>query len=214
MRWMPKAIPVMVAVIALDFTLVFGFESFRVLTSPVYGLDQTAFANLNYGIGRVFGFGSEGVIRLAAFFGAVYLTIAVVFTLHLATRVASLRGAPVSHDLLDAALILVVIVTIVASTPAVLQGQTDLIVQDRLPLWLVGLAATLSMIERLPEDDNAKPGVIERWWTRFLERRRRRDEQTVAPAIRPDGPAGHLNDLRSEAGMIIEPPPIVRSLKP
>ena len=39
-----------------------------------------------------------------------------------------------------------VISTIFAATPAIMQGASDILVQERLPLWLVGLAATFGAI--------------------------------------------------------------------
>ena len=56
---------------------------------------------------------------------------------------------------------LVVVSTIVVATPAILQGASDIMVQERLPLWLVGLAATLSMIERLPDADTRQAGLFD-----------------------------------------------------
>ena len=143
MRWLPKAIPILIAVIALDFAMVFGFEAWRIFTSPIYGLDKPVFANLIHGIGALADVKAQGLFKLAAFFGAVYLTTSLVFVLHIGSRIGALRGGRISHDLLDAGLILVVISTIVAATPAILSGATDILVQERLPLWLVGLAATL-----------------------------------------------------------------------
>jgi hypothetical protein len=216
MRWLPKAIPVLIAIIALDFALVFGVEAFRVLSSHIHGLDQPVFANLIYGLGRLFGVTGQGLLSLGAFFGGIYLTISVVFALHLATRIGALRGGRVSHDLLDAGLILVVLVTIVAATPAILAGATDILVQERLPLWLVGLAATLSMIERLPEMDAAaiRPNVFERLWARFAARRARAGGSTVAPAPRGTATAIRWDDLRAEGGLVAEPVPVARPFGP
>lgn len=213
MRWLPKAIPVLIAIIALDFALVFGFEAFRVLSSPVYGLDQPVFANLVYGIGRLFGIAGQGLFSLAAFFGGFYLTVSIVLALHLASRCRVAYGGRVSHDLLDAGLILIVLVTIVAATPAILKGATEILVQERLPLWLVGLAATLSMIERLPDTEaDARPGLIERIWARLAARRKPADNTIVAPALRNDRAAIRWDDLRTEGGMVLEPVPIARPL--
>jgi hypothetical protein len=214
MRWLPKAIPALIAIIALDFALVFGFEAFRVLSSPVYGLDQLAFANLVHGIGRLFGITGQGLFSLAAFFGGIYLTVSAVFMLHLASRAGALRGGRVWHDLLDAALILVVLVTIVAATPAILKGATDILVQERLPLWLVGLAATLSMIERLPETETVQPTFVERLWVRFAARRKRADSAVVTPALRGKETADRWDDLRTEGGLVIEPVPVARPIGP
>jgi hypothetical protein len=214
MRWLPKAIPVLIAIIALDFAMVFGFEAWRILASPIYGLEHLAFANLAYGIVSLFGWQKSSVFNVAAFFAAVYLTIAVVFMLHLASRIGALRGGRISHDLLDAALILVVGATMVAATPAILKGATEILVQGRLPLWLVGLAATLSMIERLPEGENRRTGLIERMWLRFAARRQSADDRLLSPAIRNNRPSIRWNDLRGEAGMAIRPASVVKSAGP
>ncbi len=214
MRWVPKAIPMLVAIIALDFALVFGFEAFRVLSSPIYGLDQLAFANLVHGIGQLTGLTGHGLYSLAAFFGGFYLTVSVVLTLHIATRIGALHGGRVSHDLLDAGLILVVFVTIVAATPAILKGATEILAQERLPLWLVGLAATLSMIERLPETETIRPNFIERHWARRVARRTRADSTIVTPALRSEGNAIRWDELRNAGGLLIEPAPVVRPLGP
>lgn len=212
MQWLPKAIPMLIAVIALDFALVFGFEAFRVLTSPIYGLDQPVFADLVYGIGRALGVARQGLFSLAAFFGGIYLTLSVVFALHLASRIRVAYGGQVSHDLLDAGLILVVLVTIVAATPAILAGATDILVQERLPLWLVGLAATLSLIERLPDADAPQSAFVERMAKRLYARRKRGDSTIVTPEVRGDGTAIRWDDLRTAGGMAIEPAPITRPL--
>jgi hypothetical protein len=214
MRWLPKAIPVLIAIIALDFALVFGFEAWRIFTSPIYGLDQLVFANLVHGIAGLAG-SKHWLFNIAAFFGAVYLTIAIVLTIHLASRIGALRGGRISHDLLDAGLILIVLATIVVATPAILKGASEILVQERLPLWLVGLAATLSMIERLPDADTRRPGYVERLWLRFAARRKRDDMSVVTPAIRSDAKAAsRWDDLRSEAGMVLQPAPVVKSAGP
>jgi hypothetical protein len=214
MRWLPKAIPVLIAIIALDFAMVFGFEAVRVLSSPIYGLGQNAFSNLVHGVAGLFGIGAQGLFGVAAFFGGLYLTIAVVFILHLASRIGAMRGGKVSHDLLDAGLILVVLVTIVAATPAIMKGASDILIQERLPLWLVGLAATLSMIERLPDTDSSRSGWIERFFERYAARRKRAGSTIVTPALRNNAGAGRWDDLRQASGMVIEPLPVPRPLGP
>jgi hypothetical protein len=202
MRWLPKAIPVLIAIIAVDFALVFGLDAWRILASPISGLDQPAFARVVYGLGKIASLGPDGLVMLATMFGVVYLVITVMLAMHLASRVQALRGGRISHDILDAALILVVISTLFAATPAMLQGATELLIQQRLPLWLVGLAATLSMIERLPEMDQTRPaGMWERAMARMLSRSHRDDTTYVTPAIREKGETARWSELRSEAGM-------------
>jgi hypothetical protein len=214
MRWLPKAIPVLIAVIALDFAMVFGFEAVRIFTSPIYGLDRLAFANVVYGIGSFAGLGAEGHINFAASLGAVYLTIAIIFALHIASRIGALRGGPVSHDLLDAGLILVVVATLVVATPAILNGASQILIQERLPLWLVGLAATLSMIERFPESETRPRSFVERLWLRYVARRKRAEGQMITPAVRDDGAAIRWDNLRGEAGMVMQAVKVPESDRP
>jgi hypothetical protein len=204
MRWLPTAIPILIAVIAIDFAMVFGFEAWRIFTSPVYGLDKPAFASLIYGIGRLADMKAQGLVKLAAFFGAVYLTTSLVFVLHIGSRIGALRSGRISHDLLDAGLILAVMSTLVAATPAILGGATDILVQERLPLWLVGLAATLSMIERLPEGDAPLPAFVERMALRLHARLSRADAQAVSPIARDGISPQRWADLRGERGMVID----------
>jgi hypothetical protein len=202
MRQLPKVIPVLIGIIAIDFTLVFGLEAFRILTSPISGLELPAFAHVIYGLGKIVKLGPDGLVMLATAFGAIYLAIAAMCGLYVSTRIQALRGGRISHDLLDAALILVVISTLLAATPAMLQGVTEFLIHQRLPLWLVGLAATLSMIERLPEMDETKPAAFwERTLTRVLTPRQHDETTFVAPAIREKEQPARWSELRGDAGM-------------
>jgi hypothetical protein len=208
MHWLPRAVPILVAITALDLAMVFGLEGVRVLGSPLYGLDQRSFSGLVHGIGWLIGVKGAGLFSIAAIFGMLYVTIAVVLALYIASRIAALRGAPIAHDLLDAGLVLVVIVTTVAATPAMLQGASEVWIHGRLPLWLVGLAATLSMIERLPEaDTRRRPLLFERSCARLIARYRNSRQFVVSPAIRDRRAPQRWNDLRGEAGMVIAPEP-------
>ena len=208
MRWTPKVIPILIAVIALDFTLIFGFEAWRILSSPMLGLERLGFANTVYAIGKWAGLQTTQHLPLAAFFGVISLAIAIMCSWYLATRAAALRGYRVSHDMLDAGLILIVVSTLVAATPAMLSGATELLIHERLPLWLVGLAATMSMIERVYEpDEQHKPGFVERWVSRFAARRGGKAEAYVSPAMR-EGLSARWDRLRDEAGYVVEPAPV------
>jgi hypothetical protein len=153
MRWLPKSIPYLVVSIAVYFVCHFGSEAFRILTSSVYGLDHPGFSNVVHGIGARLALDADGLIRLGAFLGAVKLTIAVLFAVYLCGRISSLFGREADHELVDAAVILIVSITVVAAIPAVLDRVGDVLGQYRLPLWLAGLAATLSMIERVMADE-------------------------------------------------------------
>jgi hypothetical protein len=153
MRWLPKSIPFLVASIALYFTFYFGIEAVSILMSPIYGLDQAGLAYIVHGIGRHLGLGPSGLMQLAAILGAVKLAIAMLFAVYLVSRLKALLGYETNHEIVDAAVILIVMTTVVAATPALFDGATNLLAQYRLPLWLAGLVATLSMIERVAADE-------------------------------------------------------------
>ncbi len=209
MRWVPRAIPVLIGLVALDFVLVFGFEAWRILTSPMLGLERLGFAHVIYGLGKLAGLEASQHLMLAALFGIVNLAIAVMLGLHLASRVGALRGHRIMHDTLDAGLILVVVSTLLAATPAILGGATEVLIQERLPLWLVGLAATLSMIERLPDAErNSPPIFMERWALRRIAKYKRKQYAFVSPAMRGNGRSLRWDMLRGDAGFIVEPAPI------
>jgi hypothetical protein len=152
MRWVPKSIPVLALAIASYFTLYFGMDALRILLSPVYGLDQPIFGSMAQGISRHVALGALSAFQVAAFMGAIKLAIAALFAIYLASRLRSWLGRETEHEIMDAAVVLIVIVTVMAATPALLEGDMDLLAQYRLPLWLSGLMATLSMIERAIAD--------------------------------------------------------------
>jgi hypothetical protein len=160
MRWLPRAIPCLVACIALYFALWFSIETLRIFLSPLYGLDDPAFAQTIRGIGRRADLGTAGLLKLAAFFGAVKLAIATLFAVYLVGRLRAIWRNDIEHEVLDAGLLLVVLVTVVAAMPALLDGTTNLLAQYRLPLWLAGLAATLSMIERFAEEEDGETNRV------------------------------------------------------
>ena len=62
--------------------------------------------------------------------------------------------ASIDHELLDAAALLAVCSTVVVAMPALLEATPQLLAPHRPALWLAGLAATLSMIERVAESED------------------------------------------------------------
>lgn len=165
-RWLPKAIPTCVISIALYFAFYFGIDAIRIFISPIHGLDQPGFANIVHGVGRRLALEGNGLMRLAAFLGAIKLAIAVLAAVYVVSRIRSLLGHGTDHEIVDATMLLVVLVTIAAATPALIDGDSNLLAQFRLPLWLAGLATTLSMIERVAADE--KETALERTRNRFV----------------------------------------------
>jgi hypothetical protein len=160
MRRFSTTIPILVTGICLYFVLVFGREAITVFTSPIWGLENSNFARSVYGIGRFFNFGPAGLVQVAAFLGALKLAVAVVFALHLVDRFRPYRETGTNHELLDAAALLAVFTTFLMATPALIESTPQFLAPHRPALWLAGLAATLSMIERLVESGDLKPAAI------------------------------------------------------
>ena len=78
MRWLPKAIPVLIAVIALDFAMVFGFEAWRILYVADLGLERPAFANTRSRHRQMGRSADNATFSAGGFFGVINLAIAVI----------------------------------------------------------------------------------------------------------------------------------------
>jgi MFS family permease len=153
MRRFSVAIPVLVTGICLYFVFVFGRDAIMIFSSPIWGLENNMFARAVYDIGRLADLGPGGLVQLAAFLGALKLAVAVVFALHLADRFRPSRETEINHELLDAGSLLAVCVTFIMAMPALLESTPQFLAPHRPALWLAGLAATLSMIERIAESE-------------------------------------------------------------
>jgi hypothetical protein len=62
---------VAIVAIALYFALAWGYDGLRILTAPSYGLEDVWRSQFVFAIGRLFNLGPIGLIKLAAFFGAL-----------------------------------------------------------------------------------------------------------------------------------------------
>jgi hypothetical protein len=148
MRKVSSATVATILAIALYFTLFWGYDALRVLTSPTYGLEDVWRSQYVFGIGSLLGLSPMGLIKLAAFFGTLKLAVAAICAVHIADRFRSMAsGKPVS-DVLEGALILVVVITIASAGPAVWSHNTDLVREQAIQLALAGLATALSLLER------------------------------------------------------------------
>lgn len=148
MRKISGASVAMIMAVALYFTLFWGFDALRVLTSPTYGLEDVWRSQYVFGIGRVFGLEPMGLIKLAAFLGVIKLAVALICAVHIADRFnAMATGKPVS-DVLEGGLILVALVTIASTGPAVWSHNSDLVREQIIQLAMAGIATALCMVER------------------------------------------------------------------
>ena len=163
MRKVSSATVAMILGVALYFTLFWGFDALRMLTSPTYGLEDVWRSQFIFGIGSVFGLGPVGLIQLAAFFGTVKLAVAAICAVHIADRLRCLAGGNPASEVLEGGLILVVLVTIASAGPAVSAHNTDLLREQVIQLLLAALATALCIVERsyrLKEDEAAAAPAV------------------------------------------------------
>jgi hypothetical protein len=148
MRKINGATVAMILAIALYFTLFWGFDALRVLTSPTYGLEDVWRSQFIFGIGRVLGLGPVGLIKLAAFFGTLKLAVAIVCAVHIVDRVRSVMGGKPNSEILEGGLILVLLVSVATAGPTVWSHNVDLLREQVFQLLLAAVATALCMVER------------------------------------------------------------------
>ena len=148
MRKLSGAAVVMILGIATYFTLVWGLDALRVLTSPNYGLDDPWRSQFIFGLGRVFGLGPVGLIKLAAFFGTLKLAVAVICAAHIADRALAFVRGKADAEILEGGLILVVLISIASVGPAVWLQNADLVRDGFVQLMLAAVATALCLVEK------------------------------------------------------------------
>ncbi|HEY6023666.1 MAG TPA: hypothetical protein VIV34_05740, partial [Pseudolabrys sp.] len=137
-----------IVAIALYFTLIWGYDALRVFVSPSYGLDDVWRAQYIFGIGRLFSLGPIGLIKLAAFFAALKLSVACICAYHIVDRFRCTTRGQADSEILEAGLILVVLISIASVGPAAWSHSTDLMREHTFQLLFAGLAAGLCIVER------------------------------------------------------------------
>lgn len=159
----PVAVAASIFSIALYFTLFWGFEALRVLTSPMYGLEEAWRSQIVYWVGRAAGLGPTGLLHLAAAWGIFKLAVAGVCAVHIFDRLRTFSGGKPDPEILEFGILLVVIASIAAVTPALWENDAGLIRTNTMHLVLAGIAAALSAVERLetaPATDNVVGGRL------------------------------------------------------
>ena len=127
MRKLTSAAVAMIMVVALYFTLFWGFDGLRILTSPNYGLEDVWRSQFVFAIGSHFGLAPIGLIKLAAFFATLKLAVAAICAVHIVDRFRALAGGKANTEILDAGLMLVVVISIVSVGPAMWTHNADLV---------------------------------------------------------------------------------------
>jgi len=148
MRKISGATTAIILAITLYFTLVWGYDALRVLTSPSYGLDEVWRSEYIFIIGRMLGLGPVGLIKLAAFFGAVKLVVAGVCAWHIVDRFRCMVSGKANADVLEGALILVVAISIMSAGLAARSGNGEIVREYAIQLILACLATALCLAER------------------------------------------------------------------
>jgi hypothetical protein len=134
--------------IALYFTLFWGVDALRILNSPTYGLDDVWRSQFIFVIGSLFGLGPTGLVKLAAFFGALKLAVAGTCALHILDRCRAFVGGKANSEILEGGLILVVMISIMSVGPAVWSQNAELVREGTFQLLLAAIATGLCLVER------------------------------------------------------------------
>ncbi len=138
----------MILAIALYFSLFWGFDALRIFTSPTYGLDDVWRSQVVFGLGRFFNLTPEMLLQLAAAYGAVKLVVAAVSAIHVFDRFRSFVFGKADSAIFEGALMLVVILSMLAITPALWSQNADMLRDHVIQLAIAGLAAALCLVER------------------------------------------------------------------
>ncbi len=148
MRKVSAATVATIVTIALYFTLFWGYDALRVLTSPTYGLEDVWRSQFVFGIGSYFKLSPMGLMKLAAFFGAVKLAVALACAIHIADRLRSLAGGTANADIFEGGLVLVVAVSLASVGPSVWSQHAELLREQVVQLLLAALGVALCLVER------------------------------------------------------------------
>ena len=153
-----------IVAIALYFTLFWGYDAFRLLNSPSYGLDDVWRSQFIFAVGSLFGLGPVGLIKLAAFFATLKLAAAFLCAIHIADRFRHMTRGHANLEILEAGLILVVGISIASIGPAFWTYSTDLTREHTFQLLLSALAVGLCILERRNaqrvEHGDSKPEIV------------------------------------------------------
>jgi hypothetical protein len=157
MRKASTATVAMIVAIALYFTLTWGFDGMRALTSPSYGLEDVWRAQVVFAMGRYAALGPVGLLKLAAFLAAVKLAVAAVCGLHILDRFRSFAGGQARAEVLECAMTIAVAISIVSAGPAIWSNSIDLLREQVIQIVLAALAIALCMTERRLQSAKATP---------------------------------------------------------
>jgi hypothetical protein len=148
MRKLSTAAVAMILAIAFYFTIFWGFDALRMLTSPTYGLEEVWRSQFIFEIGRLFALSPLGLIKLAAFFAVLKLAVAAICAVHIVDRFRSLAGRTAETEVFETALMLVALIAVASIGPAIWMHNGELVRQQAVYLLLAGVAAGFGIVER------------------------------------------------------------------
>lgn len=169
MRKASTATVALIVAIALYFTLSWGLDGLRALSSPNYGLDDVWRSQLVFDAGRLLGLAPVGIIKLAAFVGAMKLAIAGICGVHIVDRFRAFVGGNADPQILEGALIIVIVYDFLSVAPAVWSSNAEMVRENAMQILLACLALALCIAERSldtirieerPEADEDAPRAI------------------------------------------------------
>ncbi|HWE77041.1 MAG TPA: hypothetical protein VG270_00850 [Pseudolabrys sp.] len=169
MRKASAATVALIVAIALYFTLSWGFDGLRALASPNYGLDDVWRSQLVFDAGRLLHLSPVGLIKLAAFFAAIKVAVAGICGLHIVDRLRSFAGGEADPQVLEGALIIVVVFGFLSAAPAVWSTNPSVVREYAVQILLACLGLALCIAERnravpvvLPVEDEEMPSTATR----------------------------------------------------
>jgi hypothetical protein len=133
----------------LYLALVFGAAALKIFTSPIYGLEDHAFARMVFASARLFDLSPNGILVLAARFGALQLVVATILALATIDRLRALWVREADSELLEAGLVFAAAASIASMTPALAEIIPGLLRLHSFHLALITLAGSLSILERM-----------------------------------------------------------------
>jgi len=166
MRKASAASVALIVAIALYFTLSWGLDGLRALASPSYGLDDVWRSQLVFDAGRLVGLTPIGLIKLAAFFAAMKVAVAGICGLHVVDRLRSFAGGQADPQVLEGALIIIVVFGFLSVAPAVWSTNPSIVREYAIQILLACLGLALCIAERsraselMPLDDEERPSAV------------------------------------------------------
>ncbi len=149
MRSPPRLGAVNAALISVYFAPVWGMDALRVLTSPVYGLQDRAHVVAAGYYRALFDFGVEGLVRTSYLLSGLKFVVAIGFLAYLIDFArAFVIGRQPNRETLDAVLALAGVSIVFSVWPALGSGDGDLIRLQAAQCLLLTGAAMVIAVER------------------------------------------------------------------